>query len=109
VAAQRRATYVALVEAVGRAGRSQVDPARAHAAARELAAIYDGSLAPTRQAIDEVLDGLGRLRFAQLDLNARLALLRRLPDADLVARAVALAALPFHPPADDYHPTPVAL
>jgi hypothetical protein len=125
----RRRTYVALVDAVGRGSRSQVDPSRAGAAADALAADYAAALEPTRHAIDAVLDRLegapvarpqhpseahrapGR-PFSRLDPTARIALLRTLAHdqaSDLAGRAVALAAAPFHPSADDYHPTPVTL
>jgi hypothetical protein len=110
---------VALVDAVGRGSRSQVDPARAGAAAEWLRAHYATAFEPTRTAIDEVLDGVERATpgrgFSALDPAARLAALRSLAAAgsdrrrDLAGRAVALAAAPFHPPADDYHPTPVTL
>jgi hypothetical protein len=105
----RRNTYLALVEAVGRATRSQVDPARAEFAADWLRdEHYPGSLPSTRRAIDDVLDRLEASGFSRLDPPARIALLREL-DGDLAARAVALAAAPFHPAASDYHPTPVVL
>jgi hypothetical protein len=113
----RRRTYVALVDAAGRGSRSQIDPARAAAAADWLAGDYAAALAPNRAAIDDVLDRLerapaGTRPFSALDPAARLAALRSLAAgarADLAGRAVALAAAPFHPPADDYHPTPVSL
>jgi hypothetical protein len=113
----RRRTYVALVDAVGRGSQSQVEAARAGAAADWLAGDYAAALDPTRRAIDDVLDRLERAPgprrpFSRLDPVARLAQLRALAagtDADLAGRAVALAAAPFHPPADDYHPTPVSL
>jgi hypothetical protein len=122
LAAARRRTYVALVDAVGRASRSQVDPARAREAARSLEADYAAALAPRRRAIDDVLDrieqtaaGAGGRAFSQLDATARIAAMRALAHhddgarRDLAGRAVALAAAPFHPPAEDFHPTPVAL
>jgi hypothetical protein len=107
------------VDAVGRGSRSQVDPAGAAAAADWLRADYAAALEPTRKAIDAVLDGVERATpgrpFSALDPAARLAALRSLAgdpsDArrDLAGRAVSLAAAPFHPPAEDYHPTPVTL
>jgi hypothetical protein len=99
----RRQTYVALVEAVGRGTRSQVDPARAEFAADWL---RDQQ---SRRAVDDVLDRLGADGFTRLDLDARMAYLREVEDRELAARSVALAAAPFHPPAGDYHPTPVVL
>jgi hypothetical protein len=110
LSAARRRTYVALVDAVGRASRSQVDPAQAPFAARRLSGEYAGALDPTRAGIDDVLDRLehapsGR-QFSALDPAARIAVLRRLADgeSDLAGRAVSLAAAPFHP-----NPTPVIL
>jgi hypothetical protein len=99
----RRETYVALVDAVGRGTRSQVDPARAEFAADWLAG-RQGS-----RAVDDVLDRLATDGFTRLDPDARIAYLREVEDRELAARAVALAAAPFHPPAGDYHPTPVTL
>ena len=55
-----------------------------------------------------MLDRLEAGGFARLGPDARIARLMEL-DGDLAARAVALAAAPFHPPAGDYHPTPVVL
>jgi hypothetical protein len=118
--ARRRRTYRALVDALGRASpESLVDPARAAFAAGELDTDYALALAPTRQAIDAVLDGLeqagGRDGFARLAPPARVALLRALASdprpsrCDLAGRAVALAAAPFHPPGGEFHPTPVIL
>lgn len=111
---------MALVDAVGRASRSQVDPSRAGAAADWLRQErYPSAPEHTRRAIDDVLDRIERAspgrRFSQLDPVARLAALRSLatdPDErrrNLAGRAVALTAAPFHPPAGDYHPTPVTL
>jgi hypothetical protein len=115
----RRRTYVALVDAVGRASESQVDPSAAAAAAASLGADYTRGLEPTRAAIDDVLDRLeaapaGPRPFSALDPPARLATLRGMASgtgtgADVAGRAVALAAAPFHPPASDFHPTPVSL
>lgn len=106
---------MALVEAVGRATRSQVDPHRTAFAADWLPRHHHATaLTPTREAIDDTLDRIeaapGRA-FSRLDRKARIALLRELTstDPELAARAVALAAAPFHPPAGDYHPTPVVL
>ncbi len=116
LSAARRRTYVALVDAVGRGTRSQVDAAGAGAAARHLSSEYTAALEPTRAGIDQVLDRLERAPagprpFSALDLAARIALLRALAGGadDLAGRAVALAAAPFHPPAGDYHPTPIVL
>jgi hypothetical protein len=113
----RRRTYMALVEAVGRATRSQVDPHRTAFAADWLPRHHHATaLTPTREAIDDTLDRIEaapapRRAFSRLDRKARIALLRELTstDPELAARAVALAAAPFHPPAGDYHPTPVVL
>ncbi|MEA2422263.1 MAG: hypothetical protein QOF55_1362 [Thermoleophilaceae bacterium] len=109
----RRRTYVALVDAVGRGSRSQVDPARAAAAADWLRDRHHAAaLEPTRRAIEDVLDRLEGRHFSTLDPIARVAVLRDLaagPESDLAARAVSLAAAPFHPPAGDFHPTPVVL
>lgn len=115
--AKRRRTYAALVDAVGRAGTSQVDSRRAGPATRQFAREYARALEPTRAAIDATLDAIecqgGASGFASLDARARLDLLRALARdprrADLAGRAVALVAGPFHPPADDFHPTPVHL
>jgi len=108
-APSRRQTYVALVDAVGRGTRSQVDPARAEFAAAWLSEEhYARALPSTRRAIDDLLDHLEVDGFSRLGPHARIAYLREL-DGDLAARAVALAAAPFHPPAGDYHPTPVIL
>ncbi len=105
----RRQTYVALVDAVGRGSRSQVDPARAESAADWLRdEHYARALPSGRRAIDDVLDRLEAGGFARLGPDARIARLREI-DGDLAARAVALAAAPFHPPAADFHPTPVVL
>lgn len=105
-------TYAALVEAVGHATRSQIDPARAAYAVRSLEERYAGESSAARAAIDDALDRLerapGPARFSRLEIPERIAVLRSL-DADLVARAVALAAAPFHPPADEFHPTPIVL
>lgn len=112
LSATRRRTYLALVDAVGRGTHSQVDPARAHEALASLAADYPRALAPARAAIDDTLDRLERAPagrpFAELDPAARLSALRA-AEPDLAARAVALAAVPFHPPASDFHPTPILL
>jgi hypothetical protein len=117
----RRRTYMALVDAVGRGSRSQVDPSKTAAAAKWLRdERYPSALEHTRRAIEDVLDRIeiappGRRRFSELDPVARLATLRALaadPDErrrNLAGRAVALAAAPFHPPAGDYHPTPMTL
>jgi hypothetical protein len=102
-APSRRQTYVALVEAVGHGTRSQVDPARAEFAADWL---RDQQ---SRRAVDDVLDRLAADGFTRLDPDARIAYLREVEDRELAARAVALAAAPFHPPAGEYHPTPVVL
>lgn len=108
----RMLTYAALVEAVGHATRSQVDPTRTAHAVESLRQRLKREHAPTRAAIDDVLDRLeaapARAPFSRLPLAERIAVLRTL-DPNLAARAVALAAAPFHPPADDYHPTPVVL
>jgi hypothetical protein len=97
---------------VGRGTRSQVDPARRVEAADWLRDVhYPAALEPTRAAIDELLDRLDAAGFSRLDPVSRIAFLRELAtrDGDLAERAVALAAAPFHPPAGDYHPTPVTL
>ena len=108
----RMLTYAALVEAVGHATRSQVDPTRTAHAVESLRNRYAGEHAPTRAAIDEVLDRVeatpAHAPFSRLPLADRIAVLRSL-DPNPAARADALAAAPFHPPADDYHPTPVVL
>jgi hypothetical protein len=77
---------------------------------------YATALTPTRNAIDDTLDRIAAAprngaRFHELDPAARTALLRDLTrtDPDLAARAIALAAAPFHPPSTDFHPTPVTL
>jgi hypothetical protein len=102
-APSRRETYVALVDAVGRGTRSQVDASRAEFAADWL---RDQR---SRRAVDDVLDRLATDGFTRLDPDARIAYLREVDDRELAARAVALAAAPFHPPAGEYHPTPVML
>lgn len=108
-APSRRRTYIALVEAVGRGTRSQVDPTRAEFAADWLRdEHYACAIPATRRAIDDVLDRLEASGFSRLGPDARITYLRKL-DGDLAARAVAMAAAPFHPPAGDYHPTPVVL
>ena len=94
---------MALVDAVGRGTRSQVDPARAEFAADWL---RDQR---SRRAVDDVLDRLAMDGFTRLDADARIAYLLEVDDRELAARAVALAAAPFHPRAGEYHPTPVTL
>ena len=110
--ARRMLTYAALVEAVGLATRSQVDPSRAAYAVEDLRQRYAREPAATRAAIDDVLDRVERAPahapFSRLAPAKRIAVLRSL-DGNLAARAVALAAAPFHPPADEYHPTPIVL
>jgi hypothetical protein len=111
----RRRTYIALVDAVGRGSRSQVDPAQTAVAARWLADFRAQSLEPTRTGIDDVLDRLERVPagrpFSALGPAQRLEILRTLADRDdeLADSAVELAAAPFHPPAAGYHGTPVML
>ena len=112
-ATARLVTYAALVEAVGHATRSQVDPQRTAYAVESLRQRFTREHPPARAAIGDVLDRVeaaprGPTPFSRLPLKQRIEVLRSL-DGNLAARAVALAAAPFHPPADEYHPTPVVL
>lgn len=109
----RRRTIAALVEAVGAAGGSHIDPRDASGAARRIAADMRGALPSRRAAIDELLTALERERFADRATAARLAMLRTWAcderRAELADRAIALAASGFGPAGDDYRPVPVAI
>jgi hypothetical protein len=114
----RRQSYVALVSAVAALGSTPADAARAQWAADRMAADYAGRLPESRQAIDGVLDALGRRGFARMDDRSRVALLRGWVrsgrgDGDLAGQATALATLPFTPPPESYDdvvkPVPVTL
>ena len=112
----RLRTYVALVEAVGLAGASNVNPARAEEGGRRLEARYARTESRTRQEIEAVLDELERAAngsFGALGADERLSQLQRWQRdsgrAQLVRRAVELAALPFSPSADEFGPPVVSI
>ena len=116
----RALTYGALVAAVGSVPGNQVDAGAVDEAQAHFAGVYGASDDPGRAAIDAILDALaaappGGAAFADLDVDARVRLLRALSDssdtsdAALGTGAVTLAALPFYPDTVDDHPPEVTV
>jgi hypothetical protein len=109
----RRATYSALVEAVGLAGTTDVESSRAPAATREFEALYSDAVPEWRECVDITLDqieaGPGGPGFAAAPAKTRLKHLRGWEHGDakaavqgrpwqaIAANAVIFAALPFYP------------
>jgi hypothetical protein len=102
----RRRTIAALVDAVGAAGGSPLDPSDVRGATRRIVADTRTALPSRRRAVDQLLTALERERFADRGRQARLDFLRTWSHADL---AVALVASGFGPAGDDYRPVPVAI
>jgi hypothetical protein len=121
--AARRQTFALLVEAVGAAPDTPIDPNRADEAADVFGRRYSGQLAYMSDFIDQLLDTLemdnDNERFSGMTQKRRLGRLRawskgatdkNRPLRVFVAiQAVQLAAQPFYPPDLDFRPEPVIL